>query len=72
MERAERLGTTIERSFLHTSMDGHNISSWHNCANVYLEGRPRDEISTAGSVGFGDPVAYGSPPVALDYILKVL
>lgn len=72
MERAERLGTTIEKTFLHTSMDGHNISSWHNCANVYLEGRLRDEISAAGLVGFGDPVAYGSPPVVLDYILKVL
>ena len=72
MERAERLGTTIEKTFLHTSMDGHNISSWHNCANVYLEGRPRDEISTAGMVGFGDPVDYDSPPVLLDYILKFL
>ena len=72
MERAERLGTRIERSFLHTSMDGHNISSWHNCANVYLERRPRDEISAAGMVGFGDPVDYGSPPVVLDYIWKLL
>ena len=72
MERAERLGTRIERSFLHTSMDGHNISSWHNCANLYLERRPRDEISAAGMVGFGDPVDYGSPPVVLDYIWKLL
>lgn len=59
MERAEKLGTTIERSFLDTSTDGHNISSWHHCANVYLGGTPRDQISTAGSVGFGDPVGWG-------------
>ena len=59
MERAEKLGTTIERSFLDTSIDGHNISSWHHCANVYLEGTPRDQISTAGLVGFGDPVGWG-------------
>ena len=72
MERAERLGTRIERTFLHTAMDGQNISSWHNCANVYLEGRPRDEVSTAGMVGFGDPVGYGNPPAVLDYIFKVL
>ncbi len=57
MERAERLGTTIERSFLDTSIDGHNISNWHHCANVYLKATPRDQIATAGLVGFGDPVA---------------
>ena len=59
MERAERLGTTIERSFLDTSIDGHHISSWHHCTNVYLEGTPRDQISTAGLVGFGDPIGSG-------------
>ena len=59
MERAERLGTTIERSFLDTSIDGHSISTWHHCTNVYLERTPRDQISTAGSVGFGDPVGLG-------------
>ena len=57
MERAERLGTTIERSFLDTSVDGHNVSNWHHCASVYLKGTPRDQIATAGVVGFGDPVA---------------
>ncbi len=59
MERAERLGTTIERSFLDTSIDGHTISTWQHCTNVYLEGTPREQISTAGSVGFGDPVGLG-------------
>ena len=59
MERAEGLGTTIEKSFLDTTIDGHNVSSWHHCANVYLEGTPRDEISTAGLVGFGDPFGFG-------------
>lgn len=61
IERAEELRTMIEKAFFHTSIDGHNISSWHNCANVYLERRPRDEISAAGMVGFGDLVACGSP-----------
>ena len=59
MERAQRLGTTIERSFLDTSIDGYNISSRHHCANVYLERMPRDQISTASLVGFGDPVGLG-------------
>ena len=59
MERAERLGTTIEKSFLDTSIDAHSISSWHHCAHVYLEWTPREQISTADLVGFGDPVGFG-------------
>ena len=59
IERAERLETTIEKSFLDTSIDGHNTSRWHHCANVYLEGTPSDQISTAGQVGFGDPLGSG-------------
>ncbi|MCJ1381173.1 hypothetical protein MMC17_004282 [Xylographa soralifera] len=56
MERAETRGTTIERSFLDTSIDGHNVSNWHHCANVYLKRTPRDQIATYGVVGFGDPM----------------
>ncbi|MCJ1235871.1 hypothetical protein MMC14_003845 [Varicellaria rhodocarpa] len=56
MERAKSLGTTIERSYLDTSIDGHSISNWHLCLNVYLERIPRDQIAAAAVVGFGDPV----------------
>ena len=57
MERAKTLGTTIERSYLDTSIDGHEISNWHHCSNVYLARIPRDQIAAAGVVGFRDPVA---------------
>ena len=46
------------KSFLDTATDGRKISSWHHCANLYLEGTPRDQISTAGLVGFGDIVGF--------------
>ena len=56
MERAESRGTTIEKSFLDTSIDGHDISNWHHCSDVYLKRVPREQIAAAGVVGFGDPV----------------
>ena len=68
MERAEKLGTTIERSFLDTSIDGHNISSWHHCANVYLGRTPRDQISTAVRLDLGTQLAGGSTSVAYNNI----